>query len=161
MSCGIIAFMQSALDELRFLASGAQNRKTDTGIPRVAMVQGKVPEHQLSAVYEPMVNLILQGRKTMTVGDQTLRYSPATYFVMSVDLPAIGTVHSAANGAPYLAVSLTLDTQMLAQLLADLPESAQARIPPPGFSVAAVTPELPNSWTRGCACCASCTTRTT
>ncbi|TYQ19030.1 UNVERIFIED_ORG: AraC-type transcriptional regulator [Zoogloea ramigera] len=57
---------------LRALAAGAQNRRTDTGIPRVAMVQGAIPEHLLAAVYDPMINLILTGSKTMTVGDRTL-----------------------------------------------------------------------------------------
>ena len=42
------------------------------------MVQGKIPEHMLAAVYDPMINLILQGSKTMTIGDRTLRYDPAT-----------------------------------------------------------------------------------
>src|ERR1700750_1465018 len=43
--------MASELQELRRLASSAQNRQTDTGIPRVAMVQGRLPEHALAAVY--------------------------------------------------------------------------------------------------------------
>lgn len=140
--------MRSSLSELQFLASSAQNRKTETGIPRVAMVQGAVPEHQLSAVYDPMVNLILRGSKTLTVGDQTLHYDPATYFVMSVDLPAIGTVHPDRNGKPYLAISLTLDPQTLAQLLTDLPESPLERTAHAGFCVASVTPELMDAWVR-------------
>ena len=70
------------------------------------MVQGKIAEHLLAAVYEPMINVILQGSKSMTVGDKTLRYDPATYFVMSIDLPAVGLVHPAASGEPYLAMSV-------------------------------------------------------
>jgi hypothetical protein len=82
--------METQLQELRGLAAKAENRPTETGIPRVAMVQGEIPEHQLAAVYDPMVNLILTGSKTMTVADQALRYDPATYFVMSIDLPYAG-----------------------------------------------------------------------
>lgn len=63
--------MQKQLTELRLLASGAGNKATETGIPRVAMVQGEIPEHRLSAVYEPMINLILTGSKSMTVGNKT------------------------------------------------------------------------------------------
>ncbi|WP_150301952.1 AraC family transcriptional regulator [Pseudomonas profundi] len=140
--------MNNQLNELRVLAAKAENRRTETGIPRVAMVQGKVPEHMLAAVYDPMINLILQGSKTMTVGDSTLRYDPATYFVMSVDLPAVGTVHSSASGDPYLAVSLTLDPAVLSTLLADLPKPAGRNESDPGFSVAAVTPELMDAWVR-------------
>jgi len=140
--------MNNQLTELRALTAKAKNRRTETGIPRVAMVQGKIPEHMLAAVYEPMINLILQGSKTLTVGDRTLRYDPATYFVMSIELPAVGTVHPAASGEPYLAVSLTLDPIVLATLLADLPKPAARTDNKPGFSVAAVTPELMDAWVR-------------
>ncbi|QSL90337.1 AraC family transcriptional regulator [Pseudomonas atacamensis] len=140
--------MNEQLNELRILAAKAENRRTETGIPRVAMVQGKIPEHMLAAVYDPMINLILQGSKTMTVGDRTLRYDPATYFVMSIQLPAVGTVHPAPTGEPYLAISLTLDPTVLSTLLADLPKSVGHHESDPGFSVAAVTTELMDAWVR-------------
>lgn len=84
----------------------------------------------------------------MTVGDRTLRYDPATYFVMSIDLPAVGAVHAAETGEPYRAVSLTLDPTVLATLLADLPKPIGRYESDPGFSVAAVTPDLMDTWVR-------------
>ena len=143
-----MALMDNQLIELRGLASRAENRRTETGIPRVAMVQGAVPEHMLAAVYDPMINLILQGSKSMTVGERRLQYDPATYFVMSIELPAVGTVHPAVSGEPYLAVSLTLDPTVLATLLADLPKPTGRYEHDAGFSVAAVTPELMDAWVR-------------
>ncbi|MBV7538352.1 AraC family transcriptional regulator [Duganella sp. sic0402] len=156
--------MENQLNELRALAAHAENRRTETGIPRVAMVRGAIPLHQLAALYDPMINLILQGGKSMTVGGQTLHYDPATYFVMSVDLPAAGVVEAAANGEPYLAISLTLDAGIVANLLADLPDPAahpgragqaaavaqreRARQREQAFAVAAVTPELLDAWLR-------------
>ena len=140
--------MDKQLNELQTLAAHAQNRRTDTGIPRVAMVQGAVPAHELAAVYDPMVNLILQGSKSMTVGGQTLHYDPATYFVMSIELPAAGTVKSCSTGAPYLAVSLTLAPHLLAGLISELPASARQDDRETSFSVAAVTPELLDAWVR-------------
>ncbi|MYM69481.1 helix-turn-helix domain-containing protein [Pseudoduganella sp. FT55W] len=140
--------MQQQLNELRALASRAQNRPTETGIPRVFMVQGSIPEHELAAVYDPMVNLILQGGKTLTVGDQALDYDPATYFVMSVDLPAAGTVRPAADGSPYLAVALTLNAAVLADFFSVLPDPATQATAEQGFSVAPVTPELLDAWVR-------------
>ena len=136
------------LKELRRLASKAENRMTETGIPRVSMIQGDVPKHLLAAVYAPMVNLILQGSKAMTVGERTLRYDPATYFVMSVDLPAVGTLHPASTGEPYLAVSLTLDPTVLSTLISNLPKSTEIFEDNAGFSVAAVTPKLMDAWVR-------------
>lgn len=139
--------METPLEELRRLAAHAESRRTETGIPRLAMVQGKIPEHDLAALYDPMINLILRGSKSMTVGDQTLHYDPATYFVMSVDLPAVGSVHPAPTGEPYLAVSLTLDPGIIAGILASAPLTA-GRSDGQGFSVAAVTPELLDGWVR-------------
>lgn len=140
--------MQMHLEELRDLAGRAENRLTDTGIPRVAMVRGKIPEHELNAVYEPMVNLILQGSKSMTVGDCTLHYDPATYFVMSVGLPAAGVVRPSASGEPYLAVALMLDPALIAGLLAELPDPTPGERSTSGFSVTAVTEDLMDAWVR-------------
>lgn len=140
--------MEQQLQELRALASRAENRRTETGIPRVAMVQGEIPEHQLAAVYDPMINLILTGSKTMTVGDRTFHYDPATYFVMSVDLPAVGSVHPAATGEPYLAVSLTLDPAIVGALIRDLPVQICSTLVGSGFSIAPVNGELLDAWIR-------------
>ena len=140
--------LKSQLDELRALAAHAGNLRTETGIPRVAMVQGKIPAAALAAVYEPMINLILTGSKTMTVAQKIFDYDPASYFVMSVDLPAVGEVHPATTGEPYLAVSLTIDPQRVATLLEGLPPSVMNNMPEDGFSVASVTPEMLDAWVR-------------
>jgi AraC-like DNA-binding protein len=140
--------METALEELRRLVRHAENRRTETGIPRVAMVQGEIPEHELAAVYDPMINLILRGSKSMTIGDQTLNYDPASYFVMSIDLPAVGTIHPDASGEPYLAVSLTLDPALIATILSEAAPSTRSADVGKGFSVATVTPELLDAWAR-------------
>ncbi len=141
--------MEQQLNELRHLTVHAENRRTETGIPRVAMVRGAIPEHQLAAVYDPMINLILQGSKSMTVGGQTLHYDPATYFVMSVHLPAAGVVQPASTGEPYLAISLTPEPRVIANLLEDLPDSViRQDDSETGFSVAAITLELLDAWVR-------------
>lgn len=150
--------MEQQLGELRALAAHAGNWRTETGIPRVAMVQGAIAEHQLAAVYHPMLNLILRGSKSMTVGGQTLHYDPVTYFVMSVGLPAAGTVHPRAKGKPYLAVSLTLDAGIIASLLADLPEASpdapgRRRDGAHAFPVASVTHGIESAAIPGAACC--------
>lgn len=135
------------MDQLRHLAPRSGNGRLETGIPRVAMVRGAIPEHELATVYEPMINLILQGSKSLTVGEQTLEYDPATYFVMSVELPALGVIRSDAAGAPYMAVALTLVPSILADLIAGLPPGC-AETRGNAFSVAAVTPELLDAWRR-------------
>jgi AraC-like DNA-binding protein len=140
--------MQTSLDELKHLAGRAQNRRTETGIPRVVMVKGAIAEHELTGVYEPMVNLILQGGKTMTIGERVMHFDPASYFVMSIDVPATGIVHQGGPGLPYLAVALTLDPSVISAMLEDLPEDATSSSGAGGFSVCPVTPELLDVWVR-------------
>lgn len=140
--------METMLDEMRRLAAGAENRRTETGIPGIAMVRGEVPEHRLTGIYEPMVNLILQGAKTLTIGDQAYYYDAASYFVMSIDVPATGTVHQADLERPYIGVSLTLDPEKITGLLMDLPTQPRISGRRSGYSVCTVTPELLDAWLR-------------
>jgi AraC-like DNA-binding protein len=67
---------------------------------------------------------------------------------MSIDLPAVGSVHPSVSGEPYLAVSLTLDPTVLSTLFADLPKPADRVENNLGFSVAPVTTDLMDAWVR-------------
>jgi AraC-like DNA-binding protein len=67
---------------------------------------------------------------------------------MSVDLPAVGSVHPAATGEPYLAVSLTLDSAIVAALIRDLPAEVCSTLFGSGFSVAPVSGDLLDAWIR-------------
>ena len=108
--------MNNDLDELRRLVMRAGNTWTDTGLPRVAMVRAEACADQ---VYPPMLHLVLQGSKTLSIGDQVSTYGPSSYFVVPVEVPATGQVHIDASGLPYLAISLTLDPAVIAIVLAD------------------------------------------
>jgi hypothetical protein len=96
--------MNNVIEELRSLAMRADNKWTDTGLPRVTMVRA---EACASQVYQPMLHLVLQGTKTLSIGDQVLRCLPITYFLVPVDVPATGEIHPSGPGLPYLAISLT------------------------------------------------------
>lgn len=106
--------MTNAMDELRSIVMRAENKWTDIGIPRVAMVRAEVCADQ---VYQPMLHLVLQGSKTLSIGDKLLKYESATYFLVPVDVPATGQIRQGGPGRPYLAISLTLDPHVIASLL--------------------------------------------
>ena len=108
-----VQHMKNAIEELRSLVMRAEDKWTDTGLPRVAMVRA---EACASQVYQPMLHLVLQGSKTLFIGDQVLNYLPISYFLVPVDVPATGEIHS-SGPCPYLAISLTLDPTVIADLL--------------------------------------------
>ena len=130
--------MDKALEELRAIVMRAGDTWTTTGIPRVEMVRAEACSNQ---VYEPMLHLVLQGTKELSVGDQALSLAPATYFIVPVDVPAIGQVNSEKPGSPYLAMSLTLDPAVLAAVLVGN-EDNRSTDSAVGFLVSTATPEL-------------------
>jgi len=139
--------INSSLAQLCSLVNRAEPRLTETGIPRLAMVKGEIPAHKLSAVYEPMINLVVQGSKILTIGEQVLQYNPSNYFVMSVDLPATGKVVAAGPKKPYMAIALTISAAVVTEIMVNnpaLPIPHNAR----GFSVCAMNDRLLDAWCR-------------
>lgn len=136
--------MDKAIDELRSIVMRAGNKWTDTGIPRVSMVKA---EACASQVYEPMLHLVLQGSKTLSIGDRFLDYPAATYFVVPVDVPATGEIHAGGPELPYLAISLTLDPTIIASLL-DREIGAHESTKAGSFSPVAASAEMIDAWLR-------------
>jgi AraC-like DNA-binding protein len=136
--------MIEALNELRGIVMRAGSRWTETGLPRVAMVRAEACSDQ---VYEPMLHLVLQGAKSLSIGDRILKFEEASYFVVPVDVPATGGIEPEGPNRPYLAVSLTLDPAAIAAMMAEMGMAGTAP-PPAGFSVSAATPELIDAWLR-------------
>ena len=132
------------MDELRGIVMRAGDKWTPTGLARVAMVRAEACSDQ---VYEPMLHLVLQGSKSLSVGDKLLSFEPGSYFVVPVDVPAIGQISAERPGHPYLAISLTLDPAVIASMLDGLPEPCTPE-KPSSFAVSAATPELIDAWLR-------------
>ncbi|MER2176440.1 MAG: AraC family transcriptional regulator [Stenotrophomonas maltophilia] len=110
----MIDLMNASMLELRSIVMRAGDKWTDTGIPRVAMVHA---EACASQVYQPMLHLVLQGSKTLSIGDRLSSHESGTYFIVPVDVPATGEIFPADDGLPYLAASLMLDPNIIASLL--------------------------------------------
>lgn len=134
------------MDELRAIVLRAGDKWTPTGIPRVEMVRAEVCSNQ---VYQPMMHLVLQGTKTISIGDQLLTFDAASYFIVPVDLPAVGQIAPETPGRPYLALSLALDPTVIGAMLDELGEDEEAPVRDgPCFSVTTLTPELIDAWLR-------------
>lgn len=138
--------MVAPLKELREIVQSRWAVARDSGIPRLALMVGDVPRHELDAVYEPMLNFVLQGGKRITIGTQVLDYDPERYFLISVDVPASGQISGGAGGLPYAALALTLDVPTITDLAANFPESNDDGAA--AFSVSPVTPEMTDAWLR-------------
>ena len=132
------------IDELRGIVMRAQNTWTETGLPRVAMVKA---EACASQVYQPMLHIVLQGEKTLTIGDRVLNYGEATYFVVPVDVPATGEIYPSGQQQPYLALSLDLDIAIIASLMEGITAQA-AQAPATCFAPVTASSEMIDAWLR-------------
>src|SRR4051812_45100929 len=72
------------------------------------------------SVYEPVICLILQGRKQVTIGEQTLSFSPGECLLVTHDLP----VTSRITRAPYAALIFKVDVTTIRKLYDEVSESA-------------------------------------
>jgi AraC-like DNA-binding protein len=73
-----------------------------------------------ATLYEPVLCLILQGRKQVLIGERTLSFGPGECLLVSHHLP----VSSRITQAPYLALVLKVDAATTREFYDDVAESA-------------------------------------
>lgn len=73
-----------------------------------------------STVYEPSLIFILQGSKTVRLGDSEIIYGPMSYLASSVHLPVQGQIVEACMEYPYLGAKIAVDPQEVTELVLEL-----------------------------------------
>jgi AraC-like DNA-binding protein len=71
----------------------------------------------LQGVCEPILAILVQGKKEALLCDETYRYSAAQYLVVSVDLPLSAFIVEATPEKPYLGFKLNLDPRQLCDII--------------------------------------------
>lgn len=99
-----------------------------TPIPGLRMMCVEKPRDDLHSIYRPLVCLVLQGSKLMTVGREQRLFSAGQAVIVSADMPVVGRIVQATPAEPYLAVAVELQLTVLRELTAHL---AGARPPRP------------------------------
>lgn len=86
--------------------------------PGLHLLRQAAPSQFEAAIYDPMLCLILQGRKEMVFADRTFRLGAGECALVSHDLPIVSRVRE----APYLVVLLRVELEVLRSLQEDLGE---------------------------------------
>jgi AraC-like DNA-binding protein len=92
----------------------------ETVIPELKLYRFSRPTDPLHVLYEPAVFVVVQGRKHVTLGDQTYVYDRSQYLTCSMDLPVVGKVVEASPEEPYLCMTLAVDPRDLAGLIVEM-----------------------------------------
>ncbi|MCM2474341.1 AraC family transcriptional regulator [Rhizobium sp. CG5] len=118
-------------------------------IPGLSLYRVVEPAGPFSSVYEPSLSMIIKGSKRISVGDETLVYDEACFFLTAIGLPMTGQICAASEGEPYVAAMLRLDLERLRRLIADYDiQPSDTRERDRGIVVGAATPELFDAFLR-------------
>ena len=134
------------LDTIRAIAlrhAGTPN----PAMPRLVIYRLDSPNAASGLIYQPVVCLVLQGRKRTFIGDGVLEYGPSECMVVAAELTAMGQVCEASTDEPYLALNLLLDPAVISTILLDMNGLAEPAIGS-GFGVARAGPALLDAWCR-------------
>lgn len=100
--------------------SSHERRQVARPMNGLVVLRQDMPSALEASLYEPVLCLVLRGRKQVLVGGQTLSFGPGECLLVSHDLP----VRSRVTSAPYLALVLQVDTATIRNLRDQLADSA-------------------------------------
>ncbi len=83
--------------------------------------QTKAAETSCACIVEPSIALVVQGKKSMALGDEIFNYDPYKFLITSLDLPAKMQVLEARQDKPYLGLVLKFDLAVISELIVQVP----------------------------------------
>lgn len=93
-------------------------------------------------IYKAMLVIVAQGRKWTRIGSDEYIYGEKQCFVSAINMPIASCMLGITKDKPYLALSMDLDKEMIAELSANLPlPEAQSKIRR-GALVQDLTPDI-------------------
>ncbi len=91
-----------------------------TPIPGLAVVREVTPSALQHAINRPLVALVLQGSKRVTMGPHTFEFGAGESLLITADVPTISQITRANHATPYVSVVVELDTAIIADLVAEI-----------------------------------------
>lgn len=92
-------------------------------VPGLSLLRQTRPTELTPELYEPVLCLILQGRKETIFGDNALDFGPGESLLVSHDVPVIARITTASPEEPYLALLLSLDLTLFRSLSDEVGET--------------------------------------
>ena len=96
--------------------TGGSDQPIWCDLPGLIVVRHDQPTTFEAALYDPVVCLILQGRKETMIGDRVVRFGAGESLIASHDLPVVSRITEASPDLPYLAMILMLDLGIVRSL---------------------------------------------
>ncbi len=88
-----------------------------TDVPGLTLYCHIAPTPPGAATYEPIVAVVVQGRKQVELGANTFIYDGSRYLLTALDLPVVSRVVEASSETPYLCLRLKLEMGTVREIL--------------------------------------------
>lgn len=97
---------------------GRGNGAHQTAINHLEFMRQSNTDTAMRGVSEPILGIVVQGKKEVLLSEEAYQYGVAQYLVVSVDLPLCGFAVEATPDQPYLGFKLDLDPAQLCDIIA-------------------------------------------
>ena len=136
--------MTALLDAVRRHAethADAAGGLAQTPIPGLTTVRATAPSGLVHAISRPLVCLVLQGSKQVTVGARSFAFGAGDSLLITADVPTVSQITRASIAAPYFSLVLELDPAVIAELTVQMravlvADHAPVRVEPTDAEVA-------------------------
>jgi AraC-like DNA-binding protein len=91
-----------------------------TEIPGLLTVRALAPSGLLHDIFRPLICLVLQGSKIVTMGSRELVLSAGDSMLITADVPILSRITVANRAMPYYALVLELDLATVAELVGEM-----------------------------------------
>ena len=101
-----------------------------TPIPGLTTIRAAAPSGLVHAVSHPIVCLVLQGRKQVTLGAEAFDFGAGDSLLITADVPTVSQITQASAAAPYLSLVVDLDPAVIAELTVQMEAAPPTDGPP-------------------------------
>lgn len=91
-----------------------------TPIPGLTIVRATGRSELDYAISRPLVCLVVQGTKQVTMGGQSFGLGAGDTLLITADVPTVSQITSASAGEPYLSLIMDLDPAVIAELATEM-----------------------------------------
>jgi AraC-like DNA-binding protein len=97
-----------------------QHGMAQTPIPGLFLVRATARSELIHAISRPMVCLVVQGSKQVTMGPQDFAFTAGDSLLITADVPTMSQITRASTAAPYYSLVLELDLAVTAALAVEM-----------------------------------------
>lgn len=104
----------------RFADARARDGVAVTPVEGLAILREIAPTMLHYAVSKPLVALVLQGSKRVTMGSRTFDFGTGDSLLITTDVPTVSQITSASRVLPYYSLVLELDPVTIGELVGEI-----------------------------------------